>query len=86
MIRLAIKLGYWRIAMRVICKTALMWLCSDTGLAVLAFAVGALLWVNYWVIPHDQFLNAVAGCMLEKGDLSSQEAYAECVNLVQNMK
>jgi|DEB0MinimDraft_4_1074332.scaffolds.fasta_scaffold277412_2 hypothetical protein len=86
MVRLAIKLGYWRIAMWVVCKTALMWLCSDTGLAVLALAVGALLWVNYWVIPHDQFLNAVASCMLEKGDLSSQEAYAECVDLVQTRK
>lgn len=71
---------------RLAVKSALMWLCSDTVLAVLAFAVGALLWVNYWVIPHDQFLDAVAGCMLEKGDISSQEVYAECVNLVQNMK
>lgn len=86
MIRLAIKLGYWRTAMRLVWKTALMWVCSDTGLTVLAIALCMLLWVNYWVIPHDQFLDAVAGCMLEKGDTSSQAFYNECVDLVQTRK
>ena len=77
MIREALKLGYWK---------AVKWLCSGTGLTILAVALCMLLWVNYWVIPHDQFLDAVAGCMLEKGDIHSQAVYTECVNLTQTRK
>ena len=77
MIRDIIKLGYWK---------AVEWLCSDTGLSILAVAAGALLWVNYWVSPHDQFLDAIAGCMREKGDTSSPAFYTECVDLVQTRK
>jgi hypothetical protein len=41
------------------------------------FVIGASIWYQAWVKPHDQYRNAIIDCMEEANDYS-KEAYVSC--------